>query len=121
MTKQEMNKYYQRQWREKNPERVKDAMRRYYVKNRDALNSKNRERNYKKYAAGKWPTKWILVDDFLPDEGVPVLAYIRFTEEYFPGEDYGILIWDGETWSGGEWNDAPVTHWARLPKPPKEG
>ena len=124
MTEQEIRRFYQRQWRAKHPERREEWARRAAEWNKAnpekyaATQKAHREERYK--SRKTWPNKWVSVNDFLPDKGVPVLAYIRHTEEYFPGEDYGVLTWDGETWSGGDWNDAPVTHWARLPGPPKK-
>lgn len=123
MTKQELDRLYnrvqQRKWREENPERSMEYQQQYLAKNRDHINKIHRKRKY--LISKGFPHKWISVSDFLPNEGIPVLAHIKFEEKQLPGEDYGILIWDGDTWSGGEWVDAPVTHWARLPQPPEGG
>lgn len=108
---------YQRRWREKNPYRAKMTAGKYQEEHREQINRRHRAWKYKKGRG--FPNQWIRVDEFLPDEGIPVLAHIKYTEEYFPGEDYGILIWDGKTWRGVEWYDAPVTHWTRLPPEPK--
>ena len=87
--KRKWNMEYQRRWREKNPYRAKMSAGKYVEEHREQINRKHREWKYKNTKG--FPNQWISVDEFLPDEGIPVLAHIKFTEEYFPGEDYGVL------------------------------
>jgi hypothetical protein len=60
-------------------------------------------------------SKWIKVEDMLPEDGVWVLT--------FSGSIADDFQWDIGWCIGGKWKclgwDYPVTHWMPLPKAPK--
>ena len=59
--------------------------------------------------------EWISVKEKLPEPFVDVLT---FDSMGFYAMDYVNTM--GE-WDSGESEANPVTHWAKLPEPPKEG
>ncbi len=71
-------------------------------------------------------TRWVPVEERLPEEGVPVLINYIGTD----GEVYadGVAVWTecGCFWWEGSLADCeedvavPITHWMPLPEPPKE-
>ena len=62
--------------------------------------------------------EWISVKDRLPEHGDVVLCFMKFGE-------HRILQWDNvSSWwlgygQGDDWQKADVTHWAKMPQPPK--
>ena len=62
--------------------------------------------------------EWISVKDRLPEHGDVVLCFMKFGE-------HRILQWDDvSSWwlgygRGDDWQKADVTHWAKMPQPPK--
>lgn len=58
--------------------------------------------------------RWVPVSERIPDEGVPVLAYIWDRIER--------AVLEGGTWCSGnnEWMTECATHWMPLPPPSKE-
>ena len=69
-------------------------------------------------ANGVTVQEWISVDDRLPEHGDVVLCFMKFGE-------HRILQWDNvSSWwlgygQGDDWQKADVTHWAKMPQPPK--
>lgn len=65
---------------------------------------------------GKKVTKWIDVDERLPEKGEPVVALCRY--EFAPDEYY--LQFERYDPHSNMWQDGSARHWLTLPKPPKE-
>ena len=69
-------------------------------------------------AHGVTVQEWISVKDRLPEHGDVVLCFMKFGE-------HRILQWDNvSSWwlgygQGDDWQKADVTHWAKMPQPPK--
>ena len=69
-------------------------------------------------AHGVTVQEWISVNDRLPEHGDVVLCFMKFGE-------HRILQWDNvSSWwlgygQGDDWQKADVTHWAKMPQPPK--
>lgn len=64
-------------------------------------------------------TKWISVDDRLPEEKVDCI--VHYKHAYCDNDDYwaiGMCFYDGEKFQIDQ--AYKVTHWMQLPKPPKE-
>ena len=62
-------------------------------------------------------SKWISVDDALPDNDVPVLVYLGATDV-----DYEIDYMDNNSDDGSDYwanTEGYTTHWMPLPEPPK--
>ena len=62
--------------------------------------------------------EWISVKDRLPEHGDVVLCFMKFGE-------HRILQWDNvSSWwlgygQGDDWQKSDVTHWSKMPQPPK--
>ena len=62
--------------------------------------------------------EWIPVNDRLPEHGDVVLCFMKFGE-------HRILQWDNvSSWwlgygQGDDWQKSDVTHWSKMPQPPK--
>ena len=62
--------------------------------------------------------EWISVTERLPEHGDVVLCFMKFGE-------HRILQWDNvSSWwlgygRGDDWQKSDVTHWAKMPQPPK--
>ena len=69
-------------------------------------------------AHGVTVQEWISVKDRLPEHGDVVLCFMKFGE-------HRILQWDDvSSWwlgygRGDDWQKADVTHWTKMPQPPK--
>ena len=69
-------------------------------------------------AHGVTVQEWISVKDRLPEHGDVVLCFMKFGE-------HRILQWDNvSSWwlgygQGDDWQKADVTHWEKMPQPPK--
>ena len=69
-------------------------------------------------ANGVTVQEWISVKDGLPEHGDVVLCFMKFGE-------HRILQWDNvSSWwlgygQGDDWQKSDVTHWSKMPQPPK--
>ena len=69
-------------------------------------------------AHGVTVQEWIPVKDRLPEHGDVVLCFMKFGE-------HRILQWDNvSSWwlgygQGDDWQKSDVTHWSKMPQPPK--
>jgi len=70
-------------------------------------------------------SKWISVDDRLPERGVDVLVLhetgdmnVRYIPLYRDGQTHGD---NGKSWYPGGMNVGWTTHWMALPELPKDG
>ena len=69
-------------------------------------------------ANGVTVQEWISVKDRLPEHGDVVLCFMKFGE-------HRILQWDNvSSWwlgygQGDDWQKSDVTHWSKMPQPPK--
>ena len=69
-------------------------------------------------AHGVTVQEWISVKDRLPEHGDVVLCFMKFGE-------HRILQWDNvSSWwlgygQGDDWQKSDVTHWSKMPQPPK--
>lgn len=65
---------------------------------------------------GKKVSRWIDVDERLPEKGEPVVALCRY--EFAPDEYY--LQFERYDPHSNMWQDGSARHWLTLPEPPKE-
>ena len=65
----------------------------------------------------EWERRWIPVDEALPEEGVPVLAFCPMIETQVAHlTEEGAWYWGTSGCLG-----YPATHWMPLPAPPADG
>lgn len=64
------------------------------------------------------PSKWISVEDRLPEDGEVVMCHNKAREyPVFCQWDESDLCWFNNSWTFGR---GLITHWMPLPEPPKE-
>lgn len=73
--------------------------------------------------------EWIKTDDEMPPEETAVLIYhnkqvkigeLRWDHPNWEDSYQSYLYWDNPFDDGQDWGMHDVTHWARIPDPPKD-